>query len=229
MNLWQAGGWILRGGGGGRGQDGCAGRAYFKELFVLRFFVFCSVLACFFLPDRCIMLPSGHFWECLWSSRGAFPLPCLPKKTKTKKTQSKKKKKSHPATPSINTQFGFSHPSPHVDRSPIPITTAGPTNSSTPLLTDARLDHMSWFYKWNVRWRNLPRRYRTRGATGMQKESSASGNIQRKKKKTMEDQGESWQSFVFILLPKLSKETTLLKKRKYRHWIKAPFIIEVCF
>lgn len=29
------------------------------------------------------------------------------------------------------------------------------------------------------------------GATGMQKESSTSGNIQRKKKKTMEDQGES--------------------------------------
>lgn len=161
----------------------------------------------------------------------SLPTPLSSQKNKNKKNTVKKKikKKSHPPTPSINTQFGFSHPSPHAARSPIPITTAGPTNSSTPLLTDARLDHMSWFYKRNVRWRNLPRRYRTRGATGMQKESSASRNIQTKKKKTMEDQGESWQSFVFILLPKLCKETTLLKKRKYRHWIKAPFIIEVCF
>lgn len=78
-----------------------------------------------------------------------FHSPVFPKKQKQKKHS--KKKKIPPCTPSINTQFGFSHPSPHAGRSPIPITTAGPTNSSTPLLTDARLDHMSWFYKRNVR------------------------------------------------------------------------------
>lgn len=31
-----------------------------------------------FLPERCILLPSGRCWDCLWSSRGAFPLPRLP-------------------------------------------------------------------------------------------------------------------------------------------------------
>lgn len=48
---------------------------------ILRSFLlyFCSVLALFFFPERCILLPSGRCWECLWSSRGAFPLPCLPK------------------------------------------------------------------------------------------------------------------------------------------------------
>lgn len=40
-------------------------------------FLLCSGLV--FLPERCILLPSGRCWECLWSSRGAFPLPCLPK------------------------------------------------------------------------------------------------------------------------------------------------------
>lgn len=33
-----------------------------------------------FLAEHCILLPSGCCWDCLWSSRGVFPLPCLPPK-----------------------------------------------------------------------------------------------------------------------------------------------------
>lgn len=67
---------LLRGWGLDSEGDCNAGRAYFKELFCV-FYLLCSGPV--FLPERCILLPSGRCWECLWSSRGSFPLPCLPK------------------------------------------------------------------------------------------------------------------------------------------------------
>lgn len=48
--------------------------AYLEELFV--------ILALFwpcFLSQNALLLPSGCCWICLWSSRGFFPLPRLPR------------------------------------------------------------------------------------------------------------------------------------------------------
>ncbi len=56
-----------------------------------------------------------------------------------------------PPTPQINTQFGFFHSSPRLNQSPSPPTTAGPTNSSSPLLMDSCLDQLNWLYKLDVR------------------------------------------------------------------------------
>lgn len=61
----EAEGWVLEEETGSR-----------KAFFFLVFHLAC-VLCC--SPKTADLLPSGHYRECLWSSRGAFPLPCLPK------------------------------------------------------------------------------------------------------------------------------------------------------
>lgn len=45
-------------------------------LFVVFLLLFSSLVV---LPTTFILSPSGRYWECLWSSKGAFPLPRLPK------------------------------------------------------------------------------------------------------------------------------------------------------
>lgn len=52
--------------------DAGAGKIY------LKIFFFCPFLSSLF-SQNFILLPSGRCWECLWSSKGAFPFPCLPK------------------------------------------------------------------------------------------------------------------------------------------------------
>ena len=67
MNLWEVEGCFL-------GGDAGVGKAYFKE-----FFFFFSRPGLVFLPKRCILLPSGCYWECLWSSREPSHSPVFPK------------------------------------------------------------------------------------------------------------------------------------------------------
>lgn len=74
-------------------------------------FLLCSGLV--FLPERCILLPSGRCWECLWSSRESLPTPLSSQKC--------------PPTPQTNIQFGFFQSTPHLNQSHSPSLLEDPT------------------------------------------------------------------------------------------------------